>query len=254
VARSYRRDSRGRFSGGGGGGGRATGGSLAARSSARRSAAKLAGKDAGDSSLSGTLSRRAQKAAVTRTGKAARTARAANRTKLAATSQVVIRPGKARDPVISKAASKARSLRDQADKMLARGNSLMGGGRRDGASVNVSLGSRARTNQINAGLKGLEVTRKAESLRNRADRIELRAAQSVAKAKREADKPKRTRTDESKRLNRAKQIEKRRSINISNPASWRADAAGRMAANAARTQQRAMEFYGSAKPRRRRKP
>jgi hypothetical protein len=84
VARTYRRDSRGRFSGGGGGGGgRATGGSLAARSSARRSAAKLAGKDAADTSLSGTLSRRAQKAAATRTGKASKAAQTANRAQLA---------------------------------------------------------------------------------------------------------------------------------------------------------------------------
>ena len=83
MARTYRRDSRGRFSGGGGGGGgRATGGSLAARSSARRSAAKLSGKDTGDKSLSGTASRRAQKAAVTRTGRASKAAQTANRTKM----------------------------------------------------------------------------------------------------------------------------------------------------------------------------
>lgn len=82
MARSYRRDSRGRFSGGGGGG-KATGGSLKARSSAKRSQAKLATKDQGDKSLSGSLSRRAQRAAVTRTGKAAAAAKAANRTKLA---------------------------------------------------------------------------------------------------------------------------------------------------------------------------
>ena len=108
------RDANGRFSSSpGGGSGRVTGGSLKARSSARRSAAKLAGKGKADTSLSGTLSRRAQKAAATRTGKAARTARAANRTKLAATSRAVIRPGRAKDPVISKAASENKSLTRQ---------------------------------------------------------------------------------------------------------------------------------------------
>ena len=81
MARSYRRDARGRFAGGGGSG-RVTGGSLKARTSARRSRAKLAAKDAGGNSLSATLSRRAQRAAVTRTGKAATAARAASRTKL----------------------------------------------------------------------------------------------------------------------------------------------------------------------------
>ena len=42
MARSYRRDSRGRFSGGGGGKPKATGGTLGARSSLRRSSAKAA--------------------------------------------------------------------------------------------------------------------------------------------------------------------------------------------------------------------
>lgn len=82
MARTYKRDANGRFAGGGGSG-RVTGGSLKARSSARRSRAKLAGKAQGDTSLSGSMSRRAQRAAVTRTGKAAAAAKAANRTKLA---------------------------------------------------------------------------------------------------------------------------------------------------------------------------
>jgi hypothetical protein len=82
--RSYVRDANGRFSSSpGGGGGKVTGGSLKARTSARRSRAKLAKQDAGDSSLSGTASRRAQKAAVTRTAKASRAAQAANRGQLA---------------------------------------------------------------------------------------------------------------------------------------------------------------------------
>lgn len=83
MARTYKRDANGRFAGGGGSSGRVTGGSLKARTSARRSRAKLAAKDAGGNSLSATLSRRAQRAAVTRTGKAAAAARAASRAKLA---------------------------------------------------------------------------------------------------------------------------------------------------------------------------
>lgn len=113
MARKYTRDSRGRFSGGGGGGSRpkATGGSLKARGSAKQSAAKLAAKDKGDSSLSGTLSRRAQKAAVTRTGKASKAAQAANRTKMAGGRPAGVigkRGGKVAEPAaqVAKPASK----------------------------------------------------------------------------------------------------------------------------------------------------
>jgi hypothetical protein len=66
MARTYRRDSGGRFS---------SGGSLAARSSARRSQQKLAGAAAAGKSAA---SIRAQKGAVTRTTKAAKAARVAN--------------------------------------------------------------------------------------------------------------------------------------------------------------------------------
>lgn len=67
MARTYRRDGRGRFS--------STGGSLAARSSARRSQQKLKAAQAGGKSAA---SIRAQKGAVTRTAKAAKAARVAN--------------------------------------------------------------------------------------------------------------------------------------------------------------------------------
>lgn len=82
MARTYRRDGRGRFS--------STGGSLGARSSARRSqqklrAAQAAGKPA--------ASIRAQKGAVTRTAKAAKAARMENRRTLGAKrSGVVAKP------------------------------------------------------------------------------------------------------------------------------------------------------------------
>lgn len=65
MARQYKRDARGRFASGGSSGRRA-GGTLAARASLRKSRQKLAAKDPADSSLKGTLSGRAQRAAVTR--------------------------------------------------------------------------------------------------------------------------------------------------------------------------------------------
>jgi hypothetical protein len=86
--RTYNRDARGRFASGGSGGKvkrgapKAAGGSLKARASAAKSRKKLAEMDPGDRSLKAVLSRRAQKAAVTRTAKAAVEARKANRVRL----------------------------------------------------------------------------------------------------------------------------------------------------------------------------
>ena len=75
-----------------------------------------------------------------------------------------------------------------------------------------------------------------------------RAARAEANRAAQAAKPKRTRSVESLRASRAKQIEKRRSI-TTNPAGERDSAAAKMAANAARTQQRATAFYkAGAKP------
>lgn len=56
-------------------------------------------------------------------------------------------------------------------------------------------------------------------------------------------KPKPSRSQQSQRLSRAKQVEKRRGMNINNPAAWRQESAGRMAANAQRTQEKALAFY-----------
>jgi hypothetical protein len=76
-----------------------------------------------------------------------------------------------------------------------------------------------------------------------------RAANAEAKRQAAAANPKRVRSAESLRMSRAKQVEKRRGMNISNPAGERQDSAGRMAANAARTQQRATAFLkAKAKP------
>jgi len=98
MARTYKRDARGRFAGGGGSSRpTVTGGSLKARSAATRARRKLAGQDPADSSVRGTLSRRNQKGAVTRTGRAARAAGQANRTKISARpAGVVGRGGKVR--------------------------------------------------------------------------------------------------------------------------------------------------------------
>lgn len=73
MARTYQRDSRGRFSGGGGGGGGVTKGkgTLAARSSLKRSRAKLAGAPSA-----------AQRGAVTRGSNKLKAAKAASRTRL----------------------------------------------------------------------------------------------------------------------------------------------------------------------------
>lgn len=81
MARTYRRDARGRFASGGSSGRRA-GGTLAARASLRRSRQKLAAKDPADSSLRGTLSGRAQRAAVTRANKRLQQASRASRVRL----------------------------------------------------------------------------------------------------------------------------------------------------------------------------
>jgi hypothetical protein len=270
ARRSYTRDARGRFASTPGGSARKavklpaparrTAGSkpqkrrglLIQRSAAAASKRKLKGLDPADQSLSGSLKRRAQKGAVTRASNRLQAAQQSGRRRIRpGARQGIVRPVKAKDPV----SSRAKALRERAARLDARGNDLMGGGRRDGATVNVPISSRARSGAIDAGLRGLELTRKAATLRNRADRIEERAAQSAAKAEREAARPKRTRTPESMRLSRAKQIERRRGWSLNPAGSWdRPESIDRMAANAARTQQRALAFYAAeSKARRSRK-
>ena len=79
------------------------------------------------------------------------------------------------------AKSRASQMRERAAQLDQRGNALMGVGRRDTAAVNLSLNSRARRNETNAGFKGLEMTRNAERLRSKAGRIEYRSNESRAK-------------------------------------------------------------------------
>jgi hypothetical protein len=272
VARTYKRDSRGRFAGGGGGSSRAkpvtltrrkpvsqgggkSRGNLLKRQAVKSAKGKLAAKDPADRTIKGQLSRRSQKGAVTRAQRQLQAAQQSGSVRLKARAGVLRVGSRKAAPKgkidAGKAAARASDLRARAARLEQQGNALMSGGRRDRAATNVPLSSRTRRNESSAGFRGLEMSRQAATLRNRADRIEQRAAQSAAKAAREAAKPKRVRTPESLRMSRAKQIEKRRGMSLNPAASWNRPASiDRMAANAARTQQRALAFYEAAKRRR----
>jgi hypothetical protein len=274
MARTYKRDANGRFAGGGGGGGSGGGrrksvklpapaarkvgskpqrrrGLLIDRAAVKSTKAKLAAKDPADKTIKGQLSRRSQKGAVTKASNALAAAKQSGRVRLSGRSGV-IRPGakKGAQPKgkidAGVAAARASDLRARADRLEQRGNALMSGGSRDSAATNIPFSSRTRRNETNAGFRGMDMTRQAAELRGKASRVEQRAAQSAAKAAREAAKPKRTRTPESLRMSRAKQVEKRRGMSMNPAASWdRPASIDRMAANAARTQQRALAFYKS---------
>ena len=92
-----------------------------------------------------------------------------------------IKPAAAAPKPATTAKNRASQMRERAAQLDQRGNALMGGGRRDTAAVNLSLNSRARRNETNAGFKGLEMTRNAERLRSKAGRIEYRSNESRAK-------------------------------------------------------------------------
>ena len=115
MARTYHRDSRGRFASGGGGGGGSGGrkaarlpapvrrtvgsappkrrGLLLQRGAVASSKRKLAGMDPGDKSIKGTLSRRSQKGAVTRAQRQLQAAQQGGRVRLSGRAGV-LRPGK----------------------------------------------------------------------------------------------------------------------------------------------------------------
>jgi len=113
-SRTYARDARGRFASTPGGGSRKPTGGLpkrqprktgspppkrrglvTQRAAVRRSAAKLRGKDPADQSLSGTLSRRAQKGAVTRAQNRLAAAEQSGRRRVRAAAQPgIVRPGR----------------------------------------------------------------------------------------------------------------------------------------------------------------
>lgn len=125
--------------------------------------------------------------------------------------------------------------------------------RGDTASVNIPMrGARGRAldRDISNAVKQVEAAQTAALMKPKAQVKAERAAAAKAKRQAAAAKPKRTRTPESLRMSRAKQIEKRRSI-TTNPAGERASSAAKMAANAARTQERATAFLkagGKTKP------
>lgn len=107
MARQYKRDARGRFASGGSSGRRA-GGTLAARASLRKSRQKLAAKDPADASLKGTLSGRAQRAAVTRANKRLQQASRASRVTIAgARGGTLRRPAGYKPPAGGRAKPKA---------------------------------------------------------------------------------------------------------------------------------------------------
>jgi hypothetical protein len=124
--------------------------------------------------------------------------------------------------------------------------------RPDNAVVNIPMSGR-RGRSLDAAIsRAAKEVQRYNQQRLMKPKQQVRAEAAARKAANEASaaaKPKRTRSPESLRMSRAKQIGKRRSISM-NPAGWRADAAGRMAANAQRTQERALATYG-VKPRRR---
>lgn len=107
MARQYKRDARGRFASGGSTGRRA-GGTLAARASLRRSRQKLASRDPADTSLRGTLSSRAQRAAVTRASKRLQQASRSSRVSIAGGRGGTLRRPKGYKPPGGRAAASAQ--------------------------------------------------------------------------------------------------------------------------------------------------
>ena len=145
----------------------------------------------------------------------------------------------------------ARTIRGARVGGVARKGKATQPSRPDTAQANIPMRG-ARSRQLDASIsRAVKEVQAAERARLMKPKEQVRAEAATRKAAKEAAaaaKPKRApRSAESLRLSRAKQVEKRRSI-TTNPAGNRADAAGRMAANAARTQQRALAFYGRKKP------
>jgi hypothetical protein len=164
MARRYVRDNRGRFSSTGA---TARGGRLKTAAGNKRSTvtAKASG-----GKPSGTMK-----------GKVKRDPGAAGKIGQGKAATPTPKPATAVPKPAATAKSRASQMRERAAQLDQRGRALMGGGRRDTAAVNLSLNSRARRNETNAGFKGLEMTRNAERLRSKAGRIEYRSNESRAK-------------------------------------------------------------------------
>jgi hypothetical protein len=129
--------------------------------------------------------------------------------------------------------------------------------RGDTAEANIPMKGR-RGKQLDASIskaaKQVKAAETARLIKPKAQRKSERAAKAEAKRQTAAAKPKRVRSAESLRVSRAKRITKERSISL-NPAGNTQKGAGRMAANAKRTQERALAFYkGKPKPAARSKP
>jgi hypothetical protein len=123
--------------------------------------------------------------------------------------------------------------------------------RADRAEANIPMKGR-RGKQLDASIsKAAKQVKAAETARLMKPKAQIkseRAAKAEAKRQVAAAKPKRVRSAESLRVSRAKRITKERSISL-NPAGNTQKGAGRMAANAKKTQDRALAFYkGKAKP------
>jgi hypothetical protein len=123
--------------------------------------------------------------------------------------------------------------------------------RGDTAEANIPMKGR-RGKQLDASIskaaKQVKAAETARLMKPKAQRKSERAAKAESKRQAAAATPKRVRSAESLRVSRAKRITKERSISL-NPAGNTQKGAGRMAANAKRTQDRALAFYkGNAKP------
>jgi hypothetical protein len=113
MARTYRRDARGRFAGGGGGSGGRRGtklpapaarkvgsapqrrrGLLTQRAAVKSTKAKLAAKDPADRTIKGQLSRRSQKGAVTKASKALAAAQQSGRVRLSGRIGLIVKKPK----------------------------------------------------------------------------------------------------------------------------------------------------------------
>jgi hypothetical protein len=151
-----------------------------------------------------------------------------------------------------------RSIKEGAGFRLPRGMARKAGAtaakppqpsRPDTAQANIPMRG-ARGRQLDASIsRAVKEVQAAQRARLMKPKEQVRAETAARKAAKEAAaaaKPKRApRSAKSLRLSRAKQIEKRRGMSLNPAGSWdRPASIDRMAANAARTQQRALAFYG----------
>lgn len=243
MARRYNRDSRGRFASGGGGGG------------SRRPAPR--GISRGTNRLTRDNSGR-----ITSVGGDGATARG-GRLRTASGNQRATQTARISGGRAAGTTAKPRGLKPESSRKLRTGvavnrmrsiNERMGN-RPDIAEQNIRGRFRGQAGKrfdarIDRAVKQVKAAQTAALMKPKAQVKAERAAAAEAKRQAAAAKPKRTRTPESLRMSRAKQIEKRRSI-TTNPAGERASSAAKMAANAARTQERATAFLkagGKANP------